>query len=134
MNRIDTSITITKTSFPTSAFIGAFFINMVWVNISEVFRYFVFIMPMMREAFPQIESVAPMDFGVFAIWGLWDTIIIFSITGFTWLFLDRFGSGLRNAIIAGTLLWLSVFVVLWLGLWNMNLTTWKIVSVAIHFD
>ena len=26
--------------------------NGVWINASEVFRYFAFVMPMMRDAFP----------------------------------------------------------------------------------
>ena len=28
--------------------------NLVWINASEVFRYFIFVMPMMREAFSSI--------------------------------------------------------------------------------
>ena len=73
----------------------------------------------------------PWDMGVFMIWGVWDTIVVFGITGFAWLFLDRFGFGTRNAVVAGTLFWLSVFVILWLGLFNMNLATPKILAVAL---
>ena len=106
-------------------------VNAIWINLSEVFRYFAFVMPMMRTALPGVENAAPMDLGVFMIWGVWDTILVFGITGFSWLFLDRFGFGTRNAIAAGTLFWLSVFVILWLGLFNMNLATPKIVAVAL---
>ncbi len=114
-----------------NAYVRAILLNMIWVNISEVFRYFVFIMDLMRNTFPQISDVAPMNLGIFAIWGIWDTILVLSVTGFSWLFLERFGYELRNAIIAGTLFWLSVFVILWLGLFNMNLATAEILLIAL---
>ncbi len=119
------------TSFPTSAFLTAIIVNAIWVNLSEIFRYFVFIMEMMREAFPQFSDIAPMSVGIFMVWGLWDSILVFSITGFSWLFFERFGYSLRNAVIAGTLFWLAVFVILWLGLLNMNLATPTILMTAL---
>jgi hypothetical protein len=64
-------------------------------------------------------------------WGVWDTILVFAITGFSWLYLERFGNGIRNAAIAGTLVWLSVFVTLWLGLLNMNLATTGILAAML---
>jgi len=118
-------------ALPMKSLSSAFLINLLWINMSEVFRYFVFIMDMMREAFPQITDIAPMSPSIFLIWGIWDTILVFSITGFSWLFLDRFGHGYRNAIIAATLFWMSVFLILWLGLYNMNLATEKILLVAL---
>ena len=121
----------TMQQFTTKGFLYAFALNMIWVNASEVFRYFVFVMDMMQTAFPQIADIAPMNLGVFAIWGVWDTIIVFAICGFSWLFFEKFGYGLGNAVIAGTLFWLSVFVVLWLGLFNMNLATLEILAVVL---
>ena len=121
----------TMQQFTAKGFLCAFTLNMIWVNASEVFRYFVFVMDMMQTAFPQIADIAPMNLGVFAIWGVWDTIIVCSICGFSWLFFEKFGYGLGNAVIAGTLFWLSVFVVLWLGLFNMNLATLEILVVVL---
>lgn len=120
-----------ESSFPTQAFLKTLVANTIWINISEVFRYFAFVMPMMRNTFPRIENVAPMNAGVFAIWGLWDTILVIATTGFIWLFLERFGYGKRNAILAAVLFWMAVFVILWLGLFNMNLATPKILAVAL---
>ena len=105
--------------------------NLVWINVSEVFRYFAFVMPMLREAFPSIADVAPMNVPVFLVWGVWDTILVAAVTGFAWLFLDRFGATLRNAVLFGTALWLSIFVILWLGLYNMNLATPRIALTAL---
>lgn len=105
------------------ALVAAVAINTGWVNASEIFRYFVFIRDLMRNAFPQLPDVVPMNLPVFLSWGVWDMIVVLAVSGFTWLYLDRLGGGARNAAQAGTLAWLAIFVVLWLGLFNMNLAT-----------
>lgn len=116
------------------AFLLALVFNALWINASEVFRYFVFIMPMMREALAAIEGVAPMNLLVFFIWGVWDTILLFAITGFTWLYMERFGRTGRNAVAAGSLAWLAIFGILWLGLYNMRLATIPILLVALSLS
>lgn len=106
-------------------------INLIWINLSEVFRYFAFVMPMMREAFPILPDVAPMNIPVFLIWGIWDTILVFAVCLIAWLALDKFGATIRVAILAATGIWATIFVILWLGLFNMNLATPAIVLVAL---
>jgi hypothetical protein len=113
------------------AFVTALVLNTIWINLSEVFRYFAFVMPMMREALPGVPDVAPMNLPVFLIWGVWDTILVVAATGFAWLILERFGRSAQVAIAAGSAVWAAVFVVLWLGLWNMNLATTGILAVAL---
>ncbi|MEO1493656.1 MAG: hypothetical protein AAFV19_15990 [Pseudomonadota bacterium] len=113
------------------ALLIALALNAVWINASEIFRYFVFVMPMMREAFGMVPGIAPMDLPVFLLWGVWDTILICAVTGFGWLVFDRFGAGVRVALFAGTAVWMSVFGILWLGLWNMGLATGAILMVAL---
>ena len=115
----------------TRAFWLALLVNMVWINVSEVFRYFVFVMPMMRDALPTLENVAPMSWTIFLIWGVWDTILIFCVTGFIWIYLERFGCSLVSAIAGASFAWLGIFVILWLGLYNMNLTNLSVVGVAL---
>ncbi|WP_269581246.1 hypothetical protein [Roseibium sp. Sym1] len=105
--------------------------NFLWINASEVFRYFAFVMPMMREALPTLPDVAPMTLPVFLIWGLWDTVLILAATFLSWLMLERFGNTIGVAIAAGTLIWATVFVILWLGLYNMNLATVPVVLTAL---
>jgi len=109
----------------------ALLLNAVWINISEVFRYFALVMPVMRDTFPQISDVAPMNVTVFLIWGMWDTLLLLAITGFSWLVMERFGFTNRVAIFAGTAFWCTVFVILWLGLFNMNLATPQILLAAL---
>lgn len=117
--------------FPFRAyFLTALFAGL-WINISEVFRYFAFVMPMLREAHPLIEGVAPMNFGVFAVWGLWDTILVLAFTGFIWIFCDRFGARLSTLLAGTTFFWASVFVILWVGLFNMRLAPMSVLYIAL---
>ena len=117
--------------YPVRAFWVALLINAVWINASEVFRYFALIMPLLRQTSPEIENVAPMSFSVFAMWAIWDTILLLAVTGFVWLFLERFGATVRNALLGATLVWLAIFGILWLGLFNMNMATVTILAIAL---
>ncbi len=113
------------------SFLLVLLVAYLWLNASEVFRYFAFVMPMMRDAMSSVRDVAPMNVTVFMIWGLWDTLL-FAVVGFiAWLFHEKFGGGLRNALAAGTLLWLTIFCVFWLAAWNMNLTVSRVPLVAL---
>jgi hypothetical protein len=111
--------------------VTAFMANLVWINASEIARYFLVLRDMMKNAFPQIPEIAPMNLPVFLSWGVWDTILIFATTGFSWLYLERFGNNVRNAVVAGTLIWLAIFGLLWLGLLNMNLASLKILAAML---
>ncbi|WP_109314892.1 hypothetical protein [Pseudovibrio ascidiaceicola] len=124
-------MTSLATSPPKRAFWLALLLNFLWINASEVFRYFAFVMPLMRSSLPQVQDVAPMNLPVFMIWGVWDTVLVFATTGLSWLLLERFGPTLRNAIYAGSAIWATVFIILWLGLWNMNLATTQVVLTAL---
>lgn len=124
------SLTNPPTDFPLRAFLLAILINTLWINASEVFRYFVFVMPMIRDTLAVVPDVAPISIGIFAQWGIWDTILVFASTGFTWLYLERFGSSIKQAVFAATLIWLAVFVIFWLAMYNMNLATPAILAIA----
>lgn len=106
-------------------------VNFIWINASEIFRYFVFVMPMMREAFPELTDIAPMSLAVFLSWAVWDTILVVSVSLIAWLSLYKIGLGWRAVFVTGTAIWAAIFVILWLGLWNMNLTTGPIVLIAL---
>jgi hypothetical protein len=71
--------------------------------------------------FPQIPDIAPMNLNVILIWMVWGTILVCVSTGFSWMFLDRFGDSLKSVLLAGTSVWLAVFCIFWLANWNMNL-------------
>lgn len=105
--------------------------NFLWINASEVFRYFAFVMPMMRETFPMLPDVAPMNLSVFMIWGVWDTILVVTATVLPWIAMQVFGPSAFRAVLYGTGVWMAVFVILWLGLYNMNLATLNVLAIAL---
>lgn len=120
-----------ETTHRLAPFTMALIVNFVWINASEVFRYFAFVMPMMREAFPMVPDVAPMNLSVFMIWGVWDTILVLTATLLPWMALKAFGASAFRAVLYGTGVWMAVFVILWLGLYNMNMTTAGVLAVAL---
>ncbi len=121
----------TPNPFISKPFLKTLFLNFLWQNISETFRYFVFVMPMMRAAFPSVPDIAPMSFNAFLIWVMCGIILLTTQSIFTWTYLERFGNTLKNALIIGTLIWLAIFGVLWIALYNMNLATLSIMSYAL---
>jgi hypothetical protein len=114
-----------------SPFAMAFVANFIWINASEVFRYFAFVMPMMRDAFPMVPDVAPMNLPVFMIWGVWDTILVLTATLLPWMAMKVFAASALRAVLYGTGVWMAVFVILWLGLFNMNMATPGILAIAL---
>ncbi|GGX71139.1 hypothetical protein GCM10007385_45180 [Tateyamaria omphalii] len=125
---------IAQTPVATSRFASfkmALIANFIWINVSEVFRYFVFVMPMMRDAFPMVPDVAPMNLPVFMIWGFWDTVMVLTATVLPWMAMRVFGACAFRAVLYGTGVWLAVFVILWLGLYNMNMATLGILAIAL---
>ncbi len=122
---------VTQSTFSYKPLLVATGLNMIWINLSEVFRYFAFVMPMMRDAFPVLPEVAPMNIPVFLVWGIWDTILVLSVCMIAWLSLDKFGTSIKSTVLIGTGIWASIFVILWLGLFNMNLATPQILLTAL---
>jgi len=120
-----------QTSRRLAPFTMALIVNFIWINASEVFRYFAFVMPMMREAFPTVPDVAPMNLPVFLIWGVWDTILVLTATLLPWMAMKVFGASALRAVLYGTGVWMSVFVILWLGLYNMNMATAGVLAIAL---
>lgn len=110
-----------KSIFPDK-FLKLVLITSIWVNISEVFRYFVIVRPMMQEYLSAIPNVLPMDWGIFSIWGIWDTILTVGIVFIAWLCNRVYGQSTRAIIIAGTTSWALFFLLFWVGLVNMNLS------------
>lgn len=103
----------------------------IWVNASEIFRYFIIVMPEVREFLSAVPDVAPMNLAVFSIWGLWDTLLTALIVFMFWLVSQRFGNNLRSVIIAGTASWVFFFVLFWVGMVNMRLSEWSLALTAL---
>lgn len=98
----------------------------IWINISEVFRYFVLVMPRVKLFFDNKLGVADMDVGIFMIWGFWDTLLTGVLVFTFWLYSKVFGNSTPSILISGTLVWVAVFVVFWVATVNMGLSEWDI--------
>ncbi len=117
--------------FPMQGFALALGLNALWINASEVARYFILVMPMMRAKLPGVDNVAPMNVWIFLSWGAWDTVLLIFSTFVTVLWLTVFGDGIKTAIAAGAAIWAGVFCIFWLGMLNMNLATMNILVAAL---
>lgn len=103
----------------------------IWINISEVFRYFVLVMPRVKSFFDDKEGIADMDLEIFAIWGFWDTLLTGVLVFVFWLYSRVFGSSNRAVLISGTIVWSAVFVIFWVAIANMGLLEWEILWIAL---
>jgi len=119
--------------FPIKNFIITSLIVSIWINISEVIRYFGFVMPMTREELSTVPGVAPMSIPVFAVWGVWDTILVIMVVFFYWLYTQSFDISIKSALISGTLSWVFFFVLFWMGLMNMGLASFELAALALSW-
>ena len=103
--------------------IWALLVVAVWTNISEIWRYFVVVMPQTRLELSVLPNVAPMNLAVFLSWGVWDMILVCVYVGSYWLVSGRLGHSVTSALISGAMTWLGFFVLFWLALFNMNLAS-----------
>ncbi|RJF86385.1 hypothetical protein D3874_04550 [Oleomonas cavernae] len=125
------SLATTRPPFPLRAFVLTCLVVSIWVNASEIFRYFAFVMPMTRETLAMVPGVAPMDLTVFLAWGLWDTLLVAMTVAIYWLAAERFGEGWGIVVLAGTLSWLFFFALFWLAMLNMNLADTSTLAIAL---
>ncbi|MEM9090948.1 MAG: hypothetical protein AAGC93_19650 [Cyanobacteria bacterium P01_F01_bin.53] len=104
----------------------------IWINISEVFRYFILVRPETQTTLAAIPNVADMNWGIFAIWGVWDTVLTAFVVLVTWLWLrlDPAASRIQLAMTAGSTAWL-LFLLFWVAQANMGLARWAFVPVPL---
>ena len=114
-----------------AAFMTAFWLNFVWINLSEVARYFLVVRPMLHEAFPGQAEIAPMNWGIFALWAIWDLVLIAAATGFYWLWLEKFGHSVRQIALASASFTVTIFGLIWLGVANMGLAPYAMIAAAL---
>ena len=100
--------------FNVKQFIYITLITSIWINASEIFRYFLFVMERTKAFFPNKIGVADMDLTIFSIWGIWDTILTAVVVFFFWLFANTFGNNNRSVFISSMIVWVSVFVIFWI--------------------
>ena len=103
----------------------------IWIHISEVFRYFVVVMPRLKLFFSDRPEVADMNLGILSIWVLWDTFLTGILVFVFWLYSEVFGNSIQSVLISSTIVWGAVFVVFWVATANMGLSEWKILWIVL---
>ena len=124
-------MTATDQAAIPKAFWTALGLNFVWINISEVARYFGLIKPMLHDAFPDAAHIAAISPGIFASWMIWDTILVLAATGFYWMFARQFGGTVRGVFLSAASFTLTVFGLLWIGLVNMGFVSTGFIWAAL---
>ncbi|WP_271783171.1 hypothetical protein [Aquimarina algiphila] len=122
---------MSNTNFNLKQFIIITLITSIWINASEVFRYFVLVMSRIKSFFENKAGIAEMDVGIFSIWGLWDTLLTAVLVFTFWLYTQTFENTLKSVLIAGTIVWLAVFVIFWVATANMGLSDWNILLITL---
>lgn len=120
-----------NSKFNLKQFVIITLITSIWINASEVFRYFIFVMQRVKVFFDGKSGVAEMDFIIFSIWGLWDTLLTAAIVFIFWLYSNTFGNNNRSIIMSSTIVWLSIFVVFWVATANMGLCKWNLLLITL---
>lgn len=115
--------------FPWRLFLATSLIASMWVHASEHFRYMLFVRPMLMDSLSMVPGVAPMNLPVFLSWGVWNTLLAAMTVLTYWFYAHAFGPGLRSAVIAGTLSWLSSFVFFWHAFANLGLASFADIFV-----
>jgi hypothetical protein len=110
-------------SFDRRAFIIHMLLVSIWINLSEVFRYFVIVRPDARSFLAALPDALPMNLPVFVIWGIWDTILTAFVVFLFWLVAQVFGNNYRSVLLAGTIGWAGCFLLVWVGFCNMGLAS-----------
>ena len=120
---------MSKDDLTLKSFVIIIAMTSIWINISEVFRYFVIVRPEMHNFLHMLPNVADMNWMIFALWGIWDTVLSILVVFTFWLMAEKFGHNKRTALIAGTFSWFWLFFMFWFALANMNLASWSFVPV-----
>lgn len=118
--------------FKLKPFILIVLITSVWINASEILRYFLFVMPMTKDYWrASHHAVAEMNVMIFSIWGLWDTLLTGVLVFVVWLYSQVFGTSFKSILTSATLVWAAIFVIFWVASANMGLSDWQMLWIAL---
>ena len=111
-------------------FVPAMIVNL-YVQVSELVRYLSVVQPRLQTELSMIEGVGRIDVRIFPIWGLWGTLLSIMIVAIYWLCANAAGPTIGSAVVAGTLSWTMSFVILWVGIANMEISSWNLAATAL---
>lgn len=121
---------------PFALFARIFAVTGLWILISESLRFFPFVAPPLREYLAPLQpfldnGVAPVTLPLFLSWMLWTAILTGCVIYITWICLCHYRKPLMAVFTGATLIWLSFFVLFWIGLVNMALTPVALLKLSL---
>lgn len=117
--------------FDLKQFIIVTLLVSIWINISEVFRYFVLVRPRVKAFFTEREGIADINLGIFTIWGFWDTLLTVILVLVFWLYAKAYGNNSKSIFTSALIVWFAVFVIFWVATANMGLSNWDILLITL---
>jgi uncharacterized protein (DUF486 family) len=78
-----------------------------------------------------VPNIAPMDLGIFSIWGIWDSILTGLTVFMYYLYSEKFGRSNSSILFSGTLSWGFFFVLYWIAMPNQSLASWSFVLIPL---
>lgn len=121
-----------KKDFVLKEFVLISLITSIWVNVSELVRYFGYVRPKMQEFFSYIPEMGKIwDIQILAVWGFWDTLLTCLYVFLFWLCAKVFGNNLKSIVISGVMSWAFIFVLYWVATANMLLAAWSNLLVVL---
>lgn len=104
----------------------------IWVNISELIRYFAYVRPEMMDYFTTIPNMGEIwNLQIIAVWTFFDTLLVALYVFLFWLCAQVFGNNIKSVLISGVMSWCFFFVLFWVGSANMHLVNWSTLLVVL---
>lgn len=120
-----------KKYFILKDFVLVSMVTSIWVNISELVRYFGYVRPKMQAFFSHPQMGKIWDIQILAVWGFWDSLITCLYVFLFWLCAQVFGNSSKAIVISGVMSWCFVFVLYWVASANMFLAEWSNLLVVL---
>ena len=118
--------------FIVKDFIIITLLTSIWVNISELIRFFAYVKPEMQSFLSGVPNVMPMnEVGILLIWGAWDTLLSALYVYLFWLCAQVFGNNRKSIWMSGIMSWAFFFVLFWVASANMNLASWSSLLIVL---
>ncbi|OUS24272.1 hypothetical protein A9Q99_25415 [Gammaproteobacteria bacterium 45_16_T64] len=123
----------TTSTFSIGQFVIITLITSVWVQASEVFRYLVIVRPEMQSYLSAVPEVASFTLPIFLIWGVWGTLLTGLMVFVFWLCAQSFGNNRQAVVISALVSWCFFFLLFWIGMANMQLSSWEFIVWVLPF-
>ena len=117
--------------FKARRFLIIVLLSSIWIHISEVFRYFVFVIPRVQSFFDYRDGIAAMNWTIFGIWAFWDMLLTTILVIVFWLCKQAIGQQKQAILVSANLVWVAVFVIFWVAAANMGLSEWRLLFITL---